>query len=165
MKIIRTTSENPDFIQLVKMLDEYLAYIDGEDHAFYNQFNGIDMLKHCVLLYEAENPVGCGAIKSYGEKSAEVKRMFVIPEFRGKGYASALLSELEKWAAELGFERVILETGVGQKEAIRLYEKTYRRIENYGPYADVENSVCFERTEVNMLLKNFFGSCLGAFVR
>ncbi|TXF76030.1 GNAT family N-acetyltransferase [Chryseobacterium sp.] len=145
MKLIRTTSENRDFIQLVKMLDEYLAFMDGEDHAFYDQFNGIDMLKHCVLLYDEENAVGCGAIKPYSEKSVEVKRMFVIPEFRGKGFASALLSELEKWAAELGFGRVILETGIGQTEAIRLYEKTYRRTENYGPYAGVENSLCFEK--------------------
>ncbi|MBW8362519.1 MAG: GNAT family N-acetyltransferase [Kaistella sp.] len=145
MKPIRTSSENPDFIQLVKMLDEYLAFMDGEDHAFYDQFNGIDKLKHCVLLYEEENAVGCGAIKPYDKKSAEVKRMFVLPESRGKGYASALLSELETWTAELGFERVILETGIGQTEAIRLYEKTYRRIENYEPYAGVENSVCFEK--------------------
>lgn len=88
MKLLKTTSENPDFIQLVKMLDEYLAFMDGEDHAFYDQFNKIDLLNHCVVLYEAENPVGCGAIKAYDEESAELKRMFVIPEFRGKGYAS-----------------------------------------------------------------------------
>ena len=143
MKIIRTNSENQDFIQLVKMLDEYLAYTDGDDHAFYDQFNKIDLLQQCVVLYEEENAVGCGAIKPYDKNSAELKRMFVIPEFRGKGYASKLLTELENWAKELGFESVILETGIKQLEAIKLYEKTYERIENYGQYKGVETSVCF----------------------
>lgn len=145
MKLIRTNSENQDFIQLVKMLDEYLAYTDGEDHAFYDQFNKIDMLKHCVVLYEEENPVGCGAIKPYDHDSAELKRMFVIPEFRGKGYASQILSELENWAKELGFESVILETGIKQLEAIKLYGKTYELTENYGQYEGVKNSLCFKK--------------------
>lgn len=145
MKLIRTNSDNQDFIQLVKMLDEYLAYTDGEDHAFYDQYNKIDMLKHCVVLYEEENAVGCGAIKPYDENSAELKRMFVIPEFRGKGYASKILSELENWAKELGFQSVILETGINQLEAIKMYDRTFERIENYGQYKGVENSLCFKK--------------------
>lgn len=96
-------------------------------------------------IYEEENAVGCGAIKPYDKTSAEVKRMFVIPEFRGKGYASAILGELENWAKELGFELMILETGIKQLEAIKLYEKTYERMENYGQYKGVETSVCFSK--------------------
>ncbi|MGZ5197909.1 MAG: GNAT family N-acetyltransferase, partial [Kaistella sp.] len=116
-----------------------------DDHAFYDQFNKIDMLQQCVVLYEGENAVGCGAIKPYDKISAEVKRMFVIPDFRGKGYASKLLTELEQWAKELGYESVILETGIKQLEAIKLYEKTYERMENYGQYRGVESSVCFKK--------------------
>ncbi|MCQ4035835.1 GNAT family N-acetyltransferase [Kaistella montana] len=145
MKLLKTTSENPDFIQLVKMLDEYLAFMDGEDHAFYDQFNKIDLLNHCVVLYEAENPVGCGAIKAYDEESAELKRMFVIPEFRGKGYASKIMETLESWAKDLGFESLILETGIQQTDAIKLYQKTYQPIENYGPYKGIATSVCFKK--------------------
>lgn len=143
MKLLRTNSENQDFIQLVKMLDEYLAYVDGDDHAFYDQFNKIDALQHCIVIFEDENPVGCGAIKPYDKTSAELKRMFVIPEFRGKGYASKIVSELERWAKEMGFKKVILETGINQLDAIRLYEKTYERMENYGQYNGVQNSLCF----------------------
>jgi len=145
MKLIRTNSENQDFKQLVKMLDEYLAYVDGDDHAFYDQFNKIDALQHCIVLFEEENPVGCGAIKGYDRETAEIKRMFVIPEFRGKGYASAILTELEQWAKELQFKKIILETGTGQKEAIKLYRKTYQQIENYGQYKGVETSICFSK--------------------
>lgn len=145
MKLLRTNSENQDFKQLVKMLDEYLAYVDGDDHAFYDQFNKIDALQHCIVLLEEENPVGCGAIKGYDGETAEIKRMFMIPEFRGKGYASAILNELEQWAKELQFKKVILETGTGQKEAIKLYRKTYEQIENYGQYKGVDTSVCFSK--------------------
>ena len=127
------------------MLDEYLAYVDGDDHAFYDQFNKIDALQHCIVLFEEENPVGCGAIKGYDGETAEIKRMFVIPEFRGKGYASAILNELEQWAKKLQFKKVILETGTGQKEAIKLYRKTYEQIENYGQYKGVDTSVCFSK--------------------
>lgn len=145
MEILKTNSENRDFVQLVKMLDEYLAFMDGEDHAFYDQFNKIDLLNHCVVLYEAENPVGCGAIKRYDEESAELKRMFVIPEFRGKGYASKIIKTLESWAKDLGFKNVILETGIRQIYAINLYKKTYQIIDNYGPYKGVATSVCFKK--------------------
>ena len=72
--------------------------------------------------------------------------MFVLPEFRNKGLASMVLSALENWAKELGYQTCVLETGKKQPEAIALYEKAgYRQIPNYGQYAGIENSVCFEK--------------------
>jgi GNAT superfamily N-acetyltransferase len=72
--------------------------------------------------------------------------MYTLPEMRGQGVAGQVLSALEDWACELGYEKCVLETGKKQPEAIRLYEKSgYRRIQNYGQYAGVENSVCFEK--------------------
>jgi len=65
---------------------------------------------------------------------------------RGRGIAQMALAELEKWAAELGYKKCILETGKRQPEAIRLYEKSgYKIIPNYGEYLNIENSVCFEK--------------------
>src|SRR5688572_31665591 len=61
--LVRTNSDNKDFILLVKQLDEYLAELDGEEHAFYNQLNKINTLHHVVVAYEADKPVGCGAIR------------------------------------------------------------------------------------------------------
>jgi len=95
MKILRTTSENPDFQILVKQLDAYLAIMDGDEHAFYNQYNKIDMLKNCVVIFDNDEAVACGAIKELDSKSMEVKRMFTLPKKRGKGLASKILSELE----------------------------------------------------------------------
>jgi GNAT superfamily N-acetyltransferase len=76
----------------------------------------------------------------------EVKRMYTIPELRGKGIASAILRKLEEWAKEMSNEKCILETGKKQVEAIKLYKKNnYKIIENYGQYANVDNSFCFEK--------------------
>ena len=147
MKLLRTDSTNKDFIELVKQLDADLAIRDGDDHPFYDQFNKIDSIKYTVVAYDETNcALGCGAIKEFETGTMEVKRMFVPLEQRGKGIAGKILQELEIWAMELGNKKCILETGIKQPEAISLYKKCgYRFIDNYGQYAGVENSICFEK--------------------
>jgi GNAT superfamily N-acetyltransferase len=146
MNTVRTDATNQDFINLVKLLDEELAIVDGDDHAFYHQFNNIDVLKYTIVLYENNIPVGCGALKKFDETSAEVKRMYTLPETRGKGIATKVLIELEKWAKELGYKYTILETGKRQPKAIALYQKNgFQIISNYGQYKGIENSVCFRK--------------------
>lgn len=144
LTLVRTNSEHPDFINLVKQLDHYLKVIDGDEHDFYHQFNNIDVLKNTVVAYLNNTPVGCGAYKAFDSNSAEIKRMFTIPETRSKGVASAILKELENWAKENYFKSTILETGLRQVEAVNFYKKNnYNIIPNFGQYAGVENSVCF----------------------
>ena len=144
--ITRTNSNDHDFRALVRFLDADLAGRDGTNHAFYAQFNTIDKIKHVVLAYENEKPLGCGAMKEYEANTMEIKRMYVSPESRNKGIATKILSELEHWAGELSYARCILETGKKQPEAIALYKKNgYTVIPNYGQYAKVENSLCFEK--------------------
>lgn len=147
IKLLRTDSEQTEFVSLVKLLDQDLAIRDGDDHAFYHQFNKIDSLKNVVVLYENDKAVSCGAFKPYSGNSVEIKRMFTLSENRGKGLAAKVLAELETWAHELGFESAILETGVKQPEAIALYRKCgYAQIPNFGQYAGIENSLCFEKS-------------------
>ena len=146
IKLIRTNSINKEFISLVALLDADLAIRDGEDHSFYNQFNKIDQIKYVVMAYKNHKPLGCGAIKEFDANSMEIKRMYVFPESRGKGIASKVLSELEYWATELGYKKCILETEKKQPEVIALYRKReYQVIPNYGQYAGIENSLCFEK--------------------
>ena len=146
IRVIRTDPDNKDFIALVKDLDADLAKRDGDEHSFYAQFNTIDKIKFAVVAYENEIPVGCGAIKEFSPGTMEVKRMYVAREKRGKGIATKILSALEEWAKELSYTTCVLETGKKQPEAIRLYEVNgYKRIPNYGQYAGVENSLCFEK--------------------
>ncbi len=144
--IRRTDSSDPDFRELVALLDAELAERDGDEHPFYAQFNKIDLIRHAVVATVDGEAVGCGAYKPYEGDIVEIKRMFVRPRGRGKGIAVAILAELERWAREEGYSSAVLETGFKQPEAIRLYEKSgYVRIPNYGQYAGVANSLCMRK--------------------
>ena len=87
MRTVRTDATHPDFIELVRSLDAYLKITDGDDNAFYAQYNGIDDIKYAVVAYENDEPVGCGAIKNFNAEAMEVKRMYTSPAHRGKGIA------------------------------------------------------------------------------
>ena len=142
----RCSSDNQNFKELVALLDADLALRDGDENTFYAQFNGIDTLKNCVVFYSDETLVACGAFKEFNEDTVEIKRMYVQPDFRGKGIASKALLVLEEWAKELNYSYSVLETGLRQPEAITLYKKNnYTVIDNYAPYEHMANSVCFRK--------------------
>lgn len=146
LTLIRTDSDNADFRTLVALLDRDLAVRDGDDHTFYAQFNKVDTIKVVVIAYQNGASVGCGAIKPFSATEAEVKRMFVHPDYRKQGIAAKVLNELESWATKLGFTACVLETGKKQPEAIALYQKAgYHFIPNYGQYIGVDNSVCMTK--------------------
>ena len=143
MTLTRTNSEDTDFTYLVKLLDEDLSIRDGEDHAFFAQFNKIDKIKNVVVYSSNGGAVGCGAFKEFDQETVEIKRMFVLPHQRGQGIAGKILNELEQWARELNYSSCVLETGKKQPEAIALYQKAgYTLIPNYGQYINVATSVC-----------------------
>lgn len=147
LTLIRTNSGNIDFKQLVVLLDKDLAIRDGDEHAFYAQYNKIDAIKEVIVTYQNNIPVACGAIKPFSVTATEVKRMFVHPDYRKQGIAAKILTELEQWAVELGFTECVLETGKKQPEAIALYQKVgYQITQNYGQYIGVENSVCLAKS-------------------
>lgn len=146
LRIKRTNAKDPQFIKLVRDLDEFLAVTDGEDHAFYDRFNQLGEIKHALLIFLDDEVIGCGAIKKFGDRCYEVKRMFVVDIHRGNGYAGVILKGLEDWARDLGASSCVLETGVRQKAAVHLYQKSgYSQIDNYGQYVGVQNSICFEK--------------------
>jgi GNAT superfamily N-acetyltransferase len=92
------------------------------------------------------NAVACGGICRFDETRAELKRMFVLPDARGRGLGRALLLALEDEARALGYTAIVLETGVQQDAALGLYEAAgYRPIPCYGEYAGQEISRCFEK--------------------
>ncbi len=88
LRILRTSSDNQDFINLIKQLDIYLAEKDESEHSYYAQFNKIDKIKYAVVAYENNIPLACGAIKEYDSETMEVKRMFTLTESRGIGIAT-----------------------------------------------------------------------------
>ncbi|MCX2680818.1 GNAT family N-acetyltransferase [Galbibacter sp. EGI 63066] len=146
IRLQRTDARNEDFVALVELLDIHMAKVDGVNHAFYDQFNKLDKIKHVIVTYDDGSPVACGSIKEYEKGVMEVKRMYVKPESRGKGIGVKILVALEDWAQELSAHKYIIETGTENEVAIHLYKKNgYTVIPNYGQYAGVETSICFEK--------------------
>jgi putative acetyltransferase len=144
--IKRTTSVDPDFHLLVKLLDKDLWTRYPHEQATYDKHNKIENNNTVVVVYNNEIPAGCGCFKKIDDDIVEIKRMFVKDDQRGKGISKMIMQELEAWSKELHFTRMILETGFKQPEAIGLYKKCgYQQIENYGPYIGMTGSLCMEK--------------------
>lgn len=146
LRIKRTHSDDKDFHELVRLLDKDLLDRYGALQDYYSRFNSIKDLPTVVIAYQEGQPVGCGCFKQFDDSSVEVKRMYVSPDQRGKGTGTAILAELEKWAAELKIASIVLETGNNQPEAVHLYQKMgYTVIPNYGQYSGMETSICMKK--------------------
>ncbi len=90
--------------------------------------------------------VGCGAVRFIRDEYAEIKRMYVRPEWRGRGVAQALLRELEHLSQCRAFHLLRLETGIHQPEAVRLYEQMgFSKCAVFGEYAEDGVSLCYEK--------------------
>lgn len=145
--MIRTNSKHPHFIALVKELDSLLSVVDGDKHEYYHQFNSIEGIPYAIVAYLNDEPIACGAMKPYNETTVEIKRMYTKLESRGKGLGKTILLELQEWAKELGFQTLLLETGVSFEAAINLYKKNgFVQTQNYDQYTNVADSICFQKS-------------------
>lgn len=112
----------------------------------YEKYNQLDKINKAIVVYENDVLVGAGSIRYYDEKDVELKRIYVSPAFRGQGIGTKLVSLLIEWAKELGYQRVVLETGEKLAESVALYKKLgFERIPNYGPYENMPESLCMAK--------------------
>lgn len=144
--IRREHHESSDAKRLIDALDRELTETYPEEGATFFDLLAVDVAEgHGAFLVarEGTTPVGCGAVRLLGERRAELKRMYVVPEARGRGVASALLTELERTAVALGVRELVLETGARQVDALRLYERAgFVPVPAFGPYANSPLSTC-----------------------
>jgi GNAT superfamily N-acetyltransferase len=146
IRIVKSTSENKDFIALVASLDQSLWESYPELKVDYWGNNIMEMNPNVVIIYLNDVAIACACFKKYNINTIEIKRMFVSAEFRGKGLAQNMLRELESWAKESGFSFSILETLYKQNAAIAMYQKVgYVVIENYAPYIGRGSSICMKK--------------------
>lgn len=143
---IHTDCDSETFNALTAELDKELFARYGEKQEDYTEFNDVSGVDHAVIGIDGEIPIGCGCFKRYDKETAEIKRMFVKEEARGKGVAQGILKNLEEWAKSLGYKKLVLQTGSLQPEAINLYGKIgFTQAECYRQYKGDENSVCFAK--------------------
>ncbi len=144
----RTDGKDGDFIENCRLLDIDLDRRVGKKvkREKYKKYNQLDEIQEAIVVYEGNKAIGGGAIRRYDDVNVELKRVFVHMEYQGQGIGSRLVSLLIEWAAELGYKRMILETGELLAESCAVYRKLgFRVIPNYGPYADMPESLCMAR--------------------
>jgi GNAT superfamily N-acetyltransferase len=100
-----------------------------------------------VVGYLDTLPVAMGGIRRIDRNTVEIKRMYVSPEARGRGFSRVVLAHLESLARDVGATRLLLETGPQQPEAMRLYETSgYERVEGFGHYKCEPDAVSYGKT-------------------
>jgi ribosomal protein S18 acetylase RimI-like enzyme len=139
--------DTPDAVALIEELETHLAslYPAASRHGFSVE----KLLREGVaffLLRAEGTPVACGGIKLFGTDYGELKRMYVRPQFRGRGFGKLMLDHLAEHARQHGVSLLRLETGIHQREAIGLYERMgFRRVPPFPPYREDPLSRCYEK--------------------
>ena len=145
---LQSEGGNPDFVELCHELDIFLNELVGgeEKRAEYIPYNQLNDIHNVILAYDYNTPIGCAAFKKYNNECAEVKRVFLKPEYRGRGISKKLMAQLENVAKAKGYRYLILESGEPLVAAMALYKNIgYVTIPNYGTYIDMPDSICMKK--------------------
>jgi ribosomal protein S18 acetylase RimI-like enzyme len=145
--IVEERPDTPDAMQLIAELDALLEPLYAKDSR--HGFSVDRLLQEGIAFFVTRSdgvPAGCGGVKIFGTDYAEVKRMYVRPQFRGLGLGKLMLDRLTEYSQHRGIPLLRLETGIYQLEAIGLYERSgFRRIPPFPPYTDDPVSLCYEK--------------------
>lgn len=145
--ITKERPDSPESSQLIHALEATLSsHYAPENRHGYSIEKLLQQDVHFFVGRYDERPVACGGVQFYGQTYAEVKRMYVDPQYRGLGFAKALLNHLIAYTQAQHISCLRLETGIYQIEAMALYEKLgFVRISAFPPYRDDGISVCYEK--------------------
>ena len=135
------SAERPDTPDARWLIDELEAHLEPfYPKASRHGYSVEKLIQQGVAFFVTRQdgiPAGCGGVQFYGSEYGEIKRMFVRPQFRGLGLARLMLRHLEGYALQQGVHVLRLETGIHQKDAIRLYEKSgFQNILPFGEYVE-----------------------------
>lgn len=146
MEVKIVSPENQDFAMLAQKLDEYYFELVGDVHLRYAEFNKPQNMNAICVVYENDEAIACGAWKKIDDETAEIKRIYVLPQHRRKGCASMIVKAMEEDAAKTGRKRFILETARTTADSASLYVSLgYEEIDYYGSPAGAENCRCFKK--------------------
>ena len=146
METVHRKESEGDFDALAMLLDEEYYDRFGEIALKYRPYNTLEGIEDFFIAYDAGKPVACMCLKRITDRIAELKRVYVLPDYRRRGIASLLLDDCESAARAKGYTRIRLETGAQMHEAIQLYKKReYSIIENYDEFAGDEICCCMEK--------------------
>ncbi len=145
---IWTDGSNKDFEEFYRITEEYYSQLVGgvQNREGFVPYNIIMDVKNVLIAYKNSIAVGCASFKEYSKTDAEIKRVWVQPEYRGKHLATKMMGRIEQQAKAKGYKRTVLQTREIMTEAVILYKKLgYSRIDNYPPYDTLDGAVCFAK--------------------
>lgn len=146
MELRFVSSDSVDFRNLAALLDAYYFALVGDIQLKYAEPNRPENMNALLVAYEAGTPIACGAWKAVDADTAEIKRIFVLPQYRRRGVAGALIRALEDNVRTTGRRKLILETAVDTSGSHALYASLgYQLREYYGSPAGAENCLCFHK--------------------
>ena len=136
---VKISLERPDSDAARALIEELEAYLiplsPAESRHGYSIEKLLDEQVPFFIIRDNGTPVGCGGVKLFGNDYAEIKRMYIRPQFRGLSFAKLMLNHLAEYARNHGVALLRLETGIAQREAIALYERSgFRSIPPFGKY-------------------------------
>src|ERR1700736_1506381 len=138
-----------DAVGLITVLNAELSRQYPEEGATHFRLDAHEVVEGrgaFLIAYAGGKAVGCGAVRLLDGETAEIKRMFVIPDARGRGISKQILLGLESEGRRLGARKLVLETGERQVEAMALYRRGgFERIPAFGEYVDSPLSVCMAK--------------------
>jgi putative acetyltransferase len=147
LSILAEQPSSPDAQALIAALDADLALRYPPELIFGLHEEDHDPARMVFLVARAAGrPVACGALRTLDAETGEVKRMYVVPDLRGRGLSRRMLAVVESIAVGRRHRRLLLETGNRSPAALALYRSSgYLEIPAYGEYAGNAYSVCFEK--------------------
>src|SRR5215813_1998430 len=150
MRDVRIQVQDPASLEALELIERLDGYLAGLYPAESNHLLPVEALRQpnvTFLTADVDGEVaGCGAFVNQGGEYAEIKRMFVLPEFRGLKLGRRILEELENRARASGLALARLETGIHQPEALLLYERAgYQRRGPFGDYSEDPLSIFMEK--------------------
>ena len=143
-----TDGNNKDFQRFYRSTEEYYSRLVGgvQNRQGFIPYNISESIGTVLIAYVDDIAVGCAGLKKNSESDAEIKRVWVEPQYRRHHIASDMMKMIEEMAKKMQFIRTVLQTRKSMSEAISLYEKLgYYRIRNYPPYDKLEGAVCYAK--------------------
>jgi len=154
--VVPIGARDPEVVALLDALTSELAregYTPSETFGY-----TVDQLEQSqVYLVGARvngQLVGLGGLERQGDGVGELKRFFVVPEYRGSGVADAVIMALIEYAQANGLDVLRLETGDKQHAAIAFYRRHgFMEMPRFGPYVHSATSYCMQRASASTAVK------------
>lgn len=146
MRIKYTDGQDQDFQMLSEKLDQEYMERYGDIALQYRQYHTWKDIKTAAVLYFEQRPVACSSYKEFDFHTVEIRRVYVLKEFRRKGLSRKIMEACEEEAKRRGYQYAVLETRADAKESIFLYESMgYQIIPNFAPFEGDLLSTCMKK--------------------